>query len=373
MPNCPFCLERIKAGARKCPHCQTSLEAAQAADDNAIYVLDKGLVKFAKFAGGVLAIFVVMGIYLFGLDIKEASETTSKAKLDVQEAVLQLGIQKSALEDKIEEVEKAIEKFKAIEAEISSHRDEVQRSSAEVKLLLSELRGYREEGSRLLIELRTLGGHETTIAVTKREERGIGAERGKLWAVGSSLRFRFLDGDERLKTTVRHAVDEWAKYVNLTFVEVQSDDAEIRVSFSEPGSWSFVGTDALGVPADDPTLNYGFLAELNQTEARQTALHEFGHALGLEHEFQNPAAGDVFDLKAVKAEFEGPPNFWDDKAIKKNFTDKANYPGARPYDPRSIMNYSFPRSIFLPGKETSPGDGLSDSDKNYVTSLYPKG
>lgn len=372
MTTCPYCLERIKVGARKCPHCQTTLEVAPEADGNAVYILDKGLVKFAKFAVGVLAIFVVVGIYLLGLDIKHASETTSRARIDVQEAVVLLETQKAAFESKIKEAEQALTKFKTIETEISAHRDAVQQSAEEVNKVVSELRGFREEGSRLLIELRTLGGHEATIAVTKREELGIGAERGKLWTAGSSLRFRFLDGDDGSKTTVRQAIDEWAKYVNLTFVEVQSGNAEIRVSFKQPGSWSYIGTDALGIPTDSPTLNYGFLADLGQEEARKNTLHEFGHALGLLHEFQNPSAGQLFNVAAIKREFRGPPNNWSESAITQNFFSKEDYPGARPYDPHSIMNISFPPQIFLPGKEAKPGDTLSESDKSYIASLYPK-
>jgi hypothetical protein len=48
MPDCPHCLEEIKAGARKCPHCQTPLELPSGAENATVYVLDKGLIRFGK-------------------------------------------------------------------------------------------------------------------------------------------------------------------------------------------------------------------------------------------------------------------------------------------------------------------------------------
>jgi Astacin (Peptidase family M12A) len=348
-------------------------------------VLDRGFFRFAKFVGALLTIFVVIGLFFFGLDIRKVGETlkqegetvrqqASGASLEAQKALLEVEQQKAELEAKMSQIDKAIEHVTKLESEIAGHREDVQKSADEVRRLVAEMRGYSEESNRIVVEMRVraLGTSEKQVAVAKKEERGIGIERGKLWAIGSTLTFRFIDGNDKLKDTVRDAIHEWAKYVSLTFAEVASGDAEIRISFEQPGSWSYTGTDALGVAADQPTLNYGFLADLDQDSARQTALHEFGHALGLVHEFQNPDAGDVFDLAAAKKEFSGPPNNWSDEQIRETLIDKADYPGSRPYDRRSIMNYSFPQNIFLPGKDTDPGDGLSESDKSYVATLYPK-
>lgn len=376
MASCPYCLEEIKDGARKCPHCQTSFEEEATPDGNTVYVLDKGLVRYAKFVAGVLAVFVVIGLYLYGYDIQEASERAAEAKSTAQQAVLDIDEKKNALDVQIGEINKQIEAITALKVEIETLRAETQSDAAEVRQVVQDLRGFRAEGETLIAEIRTrsLEGTEVSVAIVQREERGIDEDRGKLWKTGSTLKFRFLDGEESLKGIVRSAIEIWGQNVNLTFVESTAADAELRISFEQPGSWSFVGTDALGIAAEQPTVNYGFLRDMaDDGQKMKTALHEFGHALGLAHEFQNPDAGEVFDREATVAYYSQPPNNWDTTTIEINVLNKSEqYPGSRAYDRFSIMNYAFPLEIFKPGMETVEGSSLSESDKTYIASLYPK-
>jgi hypothetical protein len=137
-------------------------------------------------------------------------------------------------------------------------------------------------------------------------------------------------------------------------------------------NWSYIGTDALGKPKNEATINYETLNNLSdKTLAMQAALHEIGHALGLLHEFQNPSAGDLFDRKALAAYAKGLSV--SEEQIEIIFFKKDQYPGQRPYDPRSVMSYKLPANVFLnPKNITRPGGELSESDKSYVSSLYPK-
>jgi hypothetical protein len=371
MPDCPHCLEEIKAGARKCPHCQTPLEQPSGAENATVYILDKGLIRFGKFVVGVLAIFVLVGVYLFGYDIKEASKKTAEAEIQVEKALIEIKRQRAALDSEISASQKIISD---IEREMASHSNAAQLILKEARELVFQIRGQREEAGKYVIELRTLGASDARLAVTKREEKGIDASRGKLWKNGSTLRFSFLDGGEPEKITVRLAIGQWAEHVNLIFKETSSEEAEIRISFTGAGFWSYIGTDALVIPKNRPTLNIQKLGEQSDRDvAMQSALSAFGHALGLLNEYQNPRAGDIFDRTALLAVFSKEPYKWDKVTTEKNMLVKVvTYPGSRTYDPQSIMNKSLPREVYLPGMEGRPGSGLSESDKSYVASLYPR-
>lgn len=117
-------------------------------------------------------------------------------------------------------------------------------------------------------------------------------ERLKLWETGRTLRVKFLDGDRAVQAKVEAITKKWQTVANLTVRFVTSGAAEIRVSFADAGfSWSTVGTDARTVPSSEPTMNYGWLTPDTSTrEYQRVVRHEFGHALGMFHEHQNPAA-----------------------------------------------------------------------------------
>jgi hypothetical protein len=76
-------------------------------------------------------------------------------------------------------------------------------------------------------------------------------ERLALWENGRTIRIKFLDGDSTVQMKVRNAASGWEPYLNLTFEWVEpGEPADIRISFADQGSsWSYVGTDALTVPA----------------------------------------------------------------------------------------------------------------------------
>ena len=54
------------------------------------YIVDRGLIQFAKFAVAALALFGMLGVFLFGWDIKKASEEARKASDEAKETHLQI-------------------------------------------------------------------------------------------------------------------------------------------------------------------------------------------------------------------------------------------------------------------------------------------
>jgi serralysin len=161
----------------------------------------------------------------------------------------------------------------------------------------------------------------------------------------------------------------------ITFLLNNAPDAEIRISFRYQGSWSTVGTDALTVPNDQPTMNFGWLTPTtDDLEYQRAVAHEFGHALGLIHEHQNPAGGIQWNKPVVYRYYEGPPNNWGQQQVDLNLfqTYQANLTNFTETDPRSIMMYPIPAGFTTNGLEVGWNMQLSDMDKSFIAQMYPK-
>ena len=205
-------------------------------------------------------------------------------------------------------------------------------------------------------------------------QRGGGARAiipiGKLWMNGSTLRVRFIDGNAQQQAKAKEQALWWTNFANLHFDFNNAPDAEIRVAFNpDDGAWSYIGTDNRGIPNNQPTMNLGFMDG-------GTAGHEFGHAIGLAHEHQNPAGGIEWNEAVVVKGLSGPPNNWDAATIRHNVLEKYRVDQIKgtAFDADSIMLYFFPGSWVKSGVGTHANDVLSTVDKSYVASAeaYPK-
>jgi hypothetical protein len=117
-----------------------------------------------------------------------------------------------------------------------------------------------------------------------------------------------------------------------------------------------------------------------------TVIHEFCHALGMQHEHQNPRGTNPnldsgvpwnFNKAYLKEFFGGPPNNWtsDDithqilKALSKDTTNGSTFDNA------SIMRYSFPSRALVDATRfpciDQPPLVLSSCDKHWLKQSYP--
>jgi hypothetical protein len=193
---------------------------------------------------------------------------------------------------------------------------------------------------------------------------------GKTWMNGSTLQVRFMGGSTAQKATVREQAGWWTEHANLKFNYNDAPGAEIRISFDQnDGAWSYVGTDCRGIPLNEATMNLGFMDG-------GTTAHEFGHAIGLAHEHQNPAGGIQWNEQVVIRELAKSPNFWDEATARHNVLRKytADQINGTAFDPDSIMLYFFPADWTTNGIGTKANEVLSALDKSFIAGakMYPK-
>jgi len=218
------------------------------------------------------------------------------------------------------------------------------------------------------------------------------------WKPGELVKVCFRSGTQSARARVAKYAGEWTRFANvrLEFGEpgnyrtCAGDNSEaIKVDFQDTGPksgfWSALGTLSR---KEEHSLNLSFLGRdqlpvdkqgkpMPEAEARRLILHEFGHALGLVHEHQSPAAqcGKEYYEEAVLA--YGALRGWPKDQTIRNFQQYNEMPelNASAVDRKSIMHYSLPPWLFKAG-DKSPcfvptNFELSDGDKESVARIYP--
>lgn len=252
------------------------------------------------------------------------------------------------------------------------------------------------------------GGLSAVINLTKR------------WPNGKTIVVAFKGGDEGLRKQIADVVNEWTQYANLRFdfldpasgkhrTWLPSDasfTADVRVSFDQQGYYSLVGTDSVDTQiarAGEESLNLEGFDRALPADWKGVALHEFGHAIGFEHEHQGPGAtcdfrfdddpgyvattddfGQFIPDAAGKrpglyTQLGGPPNNWPQAVVDHNLRalPPSSAYDAGPFDRLSIMKYFFGDYMFASGKSSpcytdSESVVISAGDKAGAARVYPR-
>ncbi|NRA69116.1 MAG: hypothetical protein HRU19_31885 [Pseudobacteriovorax sp.] len=211
----------------------------------------------------------------------------------------------------------------------------------------------------------------------QRDKAGLALEVARRWKNGRTIRIKFMNGSNVLKKRIKEAAETWLEYINLKFEWVESGPSDVRIyTTTGDGSWSYIGTSALRIAQNKPTMQFGWLTERSSDlELSRVVIHEFGHMLGFIHEHQNPVDNPIiWDEEEVYRRYRGAPNYWTDSEIRTNILNRyrRDQINASSYDPDSIMIYSFPSSLTKNGVSSQWNSKLSQQDIAMAKQFYPK-
>lgn len=136
MPNCPYCQAVINQKAVRCRYCSSWLTTSPGTDEAVVYVVDRGLVYFTKFALFFLAVFIGGGAIFFGLDLKSARDEVEGAKQDVfqwRDDIRGLQLETSGQRESLDR------EVDAWRTEIKGYRDDILNQRNEARLLVATI------------------------------------------------------------------------------------------------------------------------------------------------------------------------------------------------------------------------------------------
>lgn len=210
--------------------------------------------------------------------------------------------------------------------------------------------------------------------------------KDKQWTNNSDINVVFLDGSQKAHQQVRGIAPIWLKGTGLKF-RFFSDpktfplNKHIRISFNSH-SGSVLG-DHNDYQSDYATMNLKGLLNTNLTsrEIKRLILHEFGHALGFEHEYRSKfwPYGHAALQQIRERCYPQMESIGYDTSSARSHCDKINSKLnnrkalTTAYDERSIMNYAMSFTQNDGTVKTIPANfELSLLDKYAIKRWYPR-
>lgn len=178
-----------------------------------------------------------------------------------------------------------------------------------------------------------------------------------------------------LCTRILSHMNAWARTTCITFVQAPAGTrGTVRITRNQGGYWSYLGTDILHIPTNQPTMCLeAFAMDTPESEYKRVVRHETGHTLGFPHEHMRKELVALLDPAKTYAYFKKTSG-WDratvDAQVFTTLDDRTLM--ETPPDKTSIMCYRFPGSITKDGQPIVGGSDIDPTDYAFAGKLYPK-
>ena len=173
---------------------------------------------------------------------------------------------------------------------------------------------------------------------------------------------------------VNEAMETWNKILSDVYLKLVHTDIKTKANISvgfikNDGNWSYIGNDSTYYARFSQSINLDpNLPNFNIT----IALHEFGHAIGLEHEHQHPSRYLKFDEDALANDPDLKDFDYKSQMTDVEYGTMDTLVGY--YDPESIMHY-FIKSEWIDVFESAykmklvNPEATSEEINSYIVSL----
>jgi hypothetical protein len=202
----------------------------------------------------------------------------------------------------------------------------------------------------------------------------IAAITSKYWGPKVMLTVGFMESiTDEIANRIIGYMNRWKdRGASVLFTRTKTDP-QVRITRSGDGYWSYLGTDILHVPKNQPTMCLsGITMRTSDAECERVIVHEAGHTLSFPHEHMRRDLVQLLDREKTIAEFMRTQGWSRQEVINQVLTplDEASLMST-PVDQDSLMCYQIPGNCTKSGQPIKGGSRLSESDWTFAARSYP--
>lgn len=198
----------------------------------------------------------------------------------------------------------------------------------------------------------------------------------KYWGQGGvKLTVAFMEPTApELQARILAHMNAWQQWANVSFV-ASNMDPQVRITLAGDGYWSYLGSDILSIPKNQPTMCLqGFTMNTPESEFHRVVRHETGHTLGFPHEHLRREIIQRLDRAKTIAYFQRTQGWSAQVTTQQVLTPLAESSliATEHADTTSIMTYALPGSITTDGQPIIGGTDIDPQDQAFAAKVYPR-